>query len=610
MSLVPLALVLAILIASLMTFGNLGERLELLAMKSAGIPLYRIMKPIFVAVVLLAGSLFVFQNDFMITSQVKFWQYYFSIRNKSPELAIPEGVFYREMPGYSIYVKRKDHKTKLLHDIMIYDTKEGFANASVMVADSGRIFSTNDNRMLILRLFHGESFKNLRRQSYTNLRELIPYLRESFEMKEIHINFDSNMDMLDESILSSQFVGKNIFQLKSYTDSLSLEVDSVQKLNEREVLKTSYWHKHTESYADNTPETSKGENSAYPLPEQTKREGAEKASTPERQIQSIPQKSYPALAETFPSLQTTFDKLPLSRKGEILQAAIDMINTKESNLFFNRSTQEEMENVLRKNLFEYYRKMTYPVACLIMFFIGAPLGAIIRKGGMGTPIVTAVLFFIVYYILESVGWKMASEGKWEIWSGMWLPTIVLAPIGIWLSWIATKDSAKINIDTYVNIVKKIIGTDTTRKIEYKEVTMTDPDYEKALAEIRELSTKAEKVLQMGTLSYTAFFLSDHSYERRKELFLLTERIVSNLHDSRDHLLIHKLSKVPFLRDLSRTMRTRSKSVNIALMLLFPLGLIIYTLYAIRNRAYLKEVKGLQHTVKDVSLRIHELKSTP
>ena len=231
MTMVPLALVLGVLVASLMTFGNLGERMELLAMKAAGIPLYKILKPAFYFVVVLAMGLFVFQNDWMIQSQVKFWQYYFSIKNKSPELAIPEGAFYKGVDNYSIFVEKKDNKRKMLYGLMLYDFSQGFDEAMVVVADSGRLYSTPKGQELILELYHGESFQNLKGQGgYYQTSEDRPFLRERFGYKELHIPFNTDLSMVDESILTSQFVGKDMRQLKAYTDSLRVEIDSLALL--------------------------------------------------------------------------------------------------------------------------------------------------------------------------------------------------------------------------------------------------------------------------------------------------------------------------------------------------------------------------------------------
>ena len=605
MYLVPLAMMLAVLVASLMTFGNLGERLELLAMKSAGIPLYRIMKPIFVAVLFIAVGLFIFQNDWMITSQVKFWQYYFSIRNKSPELAIPEGVFYRDMPGFSIYVKKKDAERKVLYNVMIYDTQAGFANASVMVADSARVYSTADNRMIVLRLFDGESFKNLKQQSYSNIQELIPYLRESFKTKEIHIHFDTNIEMMDESILSSQFVGKNMLQLKSYTDSLSGEIDSIQLLNQQEVLRVSDWYKQTQVYSDEESST-KGQ---FGLNNPTT--GDESTAVAPNFKTHVIQRDRPESfkQENLVSFSEVFEDLSKQKKSELYQSVSDVLSARESSLLFNSSAQADMEDLYIKNTIEWHNKLTYPVACIVFFFIGAPLGAIIRKGGIGVPLITAVLFFIFYYVLQTTGLKMVRDAVWTPWSGMWLPIIVTAPIGIWLSWVATKDSAKLNIDTYTNAIKRLLGTSTVRKIEYKEIAMDAPRYNDALLLFDRIEHNAKGLIQLGTLSYWNFFVNDLAYAKRSEIYGEVESVVRCLHDSRDYLLVHKLGKLPFLKDLSRTMRLPWKWANIALMVIFPIGLFVYCIYAIRNKAYLREMEGLVVTSKDIKNRVLELLST-
>lgn len=624
MTVVPLALVLAVLVASLMTFGNLGERLELLAMKSAGVPLYTIMKPIFISVVLISFGLFVFQNDWMIKSQVKFWTYYFSIRNKSPELAIPQGVFYKDLNGYSIYVKEKDPDTKLLKGLMIYDYNEGFSNATVIVADSGRVYSTKDNSALILEMFNGESFKNLRNQSYAHPTELIPYLREKFDVKEVHISFDANLNMVDEGILSSQFVGKNILELKAYTDSLKFVVDSLEIMAAKEVIQSSYQTHfqqgpHSSSIRSITSEREALEPIAYhpDKPIEISESNTPSNTANESQVASVPsteeQSHSLSIAVPFPSryvelpkdiqrsysIQKRISDMGMKEKGDLYARTGEIIVDRLSQNFFTRTSREDTVNLLRKNLFEYHRKMTYPVACLVFFFIGAPLGAIIRKGGLGTPIVTAVLFFIVYYILESMGLKMAREGKWVVWIGMWMPSMVLAPIGLWLSYIATKDSTKLNLDNYINAIRKVLGTTTTRKLMYKEVAMESPDYTAARGAISALDGKVKQLLSLGRMSYSTFFLNDNTHELRSDIYMTIEGLVENLSNSRDYLMINRLANYPVLRDLTRTMRLKSRLGNIILMALFPIGLLFYVIYAYRNRAYMRELKNVLATNQQI-----------
>ena len=220
LSLMPLALPLAILLGSLMTFGNLGERLELLAMKSAGVSLLHIMRPLIVTVCLISIGAFLFQNYVIPVAQVKFYTLLWSIRQKSPELDIPEGVFYGEITGYNVYVRHKDNETGLLRDMMIYDYSNGFENASVMVADSGRLKASADKKFLVLSLYNGESFRNLDDQSKnrSKTKKSVPYQRETFESRDILIEFDANLSMSDESFMQNQFFGKNLRELQTYID--------------------------------------------------------------------------------------------------------------------------------------------------------------------------------------------------------------------------------------------------------------------------------------------------------------------------------------------------------------------------------------------------------
>ena len=240
LSLFPMALPLAILLASLMTFGNLGERLELLAMKSAGVSLIHIMRPLIITMGLISIGAFFFQNNVMPVAQVKLYTLLYSMRQKSPELDIPEGVFYGEITGYNVYVKEKD-KTGLLKDVMIYDYSKGFNKTSVIVADSGRLKTSADKLFLVLSLFNGESFENMENQSgSSNKKTAVPYRRETFENKEILIEFDANFSRSDESLMANQYMGKQLNDLQTSIDSMSVRLDSIKALNAKNVYDMSY----------------------------------------------------------------------------------------------------------------------------------------------------------------------------------------------------------------------------------------------------------------------------------------------------------------------------------------------------------------------------------
>ena len=224
-TMVPMALPLAILLASLMTFGNLGERLELLAIKAAGISLLQIMRPLVIFLIFVAIGAFFFQNNVLPKSQVKMWTLLYSMRQKSPELDIPEGVFYDQISGYNLYVKKKDHKTGMLYDVMIYDMSAGFDNAMIILADSGKLKMTDDKEHLFLTLYSGESFENLRDQRTSTSN--IPYRRETFSLKEIMIAFDANFNRMDDGIMQNQYIGKDLAALQSSIDSMTYRVDSI-----------------------------------------------------------------------------------------------------------------------------------------------------------------------------------------------------------------------------------------------------------------------------------------------------------------------------------------------------------------------------------------------
>lgn len=631
MTVMPLAIILGILVASLMTFGNLAERLELLAMKAAGIPLLTIMKPLFVTVICIAAGLFIFQNDYMIKSQVSFWQYYFSIKNKSPELAIPEGVFYKDLENYSIYVERKDRDAKMMYGMMIYDLTNGFKDATVLMADSGKLYSTKKGAELILELYEGESFQNLKDDNstyYENNAER-PFLREKFKFKEIHIPFDASLSMVDASILSSQFVGKNLFELREYTDSIAVEIDSLAVIGREQVYQTEYMRLFSENEKDIIPSQQdqiarlRADVSDSTIEENqvgmAKDTDVTKSKTsnndkivipPSKPKEKQSRESYSKLPKEVKiayNLEQKMANIGLSQKSAIYETASTIVSNDRNENYFSVQRMDENVNLHRKNEFEYWRKFTYPTACIVFFLIGAPLGALIRKGGMGVPFITAVLFFIVFYILESFGWKMVREGTLVNWFGMWLPNLVLFPIGLWLCYVATKDSSRLNFEVVAAWSKRYFGTKTDRKIEYKEIVMAEANFDQAEQDILLLNNKIDHLEKLGTMHYWEFFLNDKQYEKREELNALVEQIVKNLENTRDYNLVLALGNYPFLRDLSRTMRLRSKIGNILLMLFLPFGLIVYVVYALRNKRYIEQLKKVSQANKIILDEIWRVK---
>ena len=420
-SVVPLALPLAILLASLMTFGNLGEKFELTAMKAAGVSLFRIMRPLTIAIVGISIGAFLFANYVMPVSQVKLWALLFSLKQKSPELEIPQGEFYDGIDGYNVYVRSKNPRTGMLYDMMIYDYSEGFRNASVMVADSGQIFFSGDNKYLKLMLYSGESFENLdsKQQKATSSTKNIPYRRESFSCKQLLIDFDMEFNRYDENSLSDQHVSKNVGRLIQ-------SIDSVQELAHKRSGEQSVQLVNNHYFG---------------------RERVEARNVDAWEGAKEQYEQYNA-----DSLYAHFSD---DERYRALETAIEKAKAQKDKIDYNALMLNDYQRYIRKHEIELYRKFTLSFACLIFFFIGAPLGAITRKGGLGAPVVISVVMFIVYYIIDNAGYKMAREALWPCWAGMWLSSMVLLPIGIFLTYKAATDSALFNPEVWVKYLNKL-----------------------------------------------------------------------------------------------------------------------------------------------------------
>lgn len=420
-SVVPLALPLAILLASLMTFGNLGEKFELTAMKAAGVSLFRIMRPLTIAIVGISIGAFLFANYVMPVSQVKLWALLFSLKQKSPELEIPQGEFYDGIDGYNVYVRSKNPRTGMLYDMMIYDYSEGFRNASVMVADSGQIFFSGDNKYLKLMLYSGESFENLdsKQQKATSSTKNIPYRRESFSCKQLLIDFDMEFNRYDENSLSDQHVSKNVGRLIQ-------SIDSVQELAHKRSGEQSVQLVNNHYFG---------------------RERVEARNVDAWEGAKEQYEQYNA-----DSLYAQFSD---DERYRALETAIEKAKAQKDKIDYNALMLNDYQRYIRKHEIELYRKFTLSFACLIFFFIGAPLGAITRKGGLGAPVVISVVMFIVYYIIDNAGYKMAREALWPCWAGMWLSSMVLLPIGIFLTYKAATDSALFSPEVWVKYLNKL-----------------------------------------------------------------------------------------------------------------------------------------------------------
>lgn len=566
-SLVPMALPLAILLASLMTFGNFGEKFELTAMKASGISLVKAMSPLIVLISGISVGAFFFQNDILPQAQVKMWTLLFSMRQKSPELEIPEGVFYDQIPGYNLFVKEKNRDTGMLHEVMIYDVSHGGDNATILLADSGQLAFTPDMRYLYLHLYQGQQFENLREQRSYDRN--VPFRREEFAEKEVLIQFDANFNRLDEGGMRNQFVGKNMTELRHTIDSIGQRIDSVGTLYGSDLQRTAFPSLNSSDRIRRL---------------ETKAE--EKTLTRDTTPPAKPIR-----------IDTLLSKLNADVRESVFSQALSISRQQMSDIQFRSLSMADDKRIMRRHEIELWKKFTLSVACLVFFFIGAPLGAIIRKGGLGTPLVISVLLFLVYYIIDNTGYKLARDGHWAVWAGIWLSTFVLAPLGIYVTYKAMNDSSVFDGDRYKAFFRKLFGLRRERKVNYKEIIINDIDPAEAVERLTALRQSALDFVERypGRQSYSTYWNRGYDPHEIEEISSDLESDVEYMTDCRNPLAVNKLMDYPVVRNLwvyhpgaNRIMRVVGKWIPI-------IGLPVY-LFGLKAQGNLKgEMKRIAAT---------------
>ena len=610
-SMVPMALPLAILLASLMTYGNFGEKFELTAMKASGISLVHSMKPLIILITLIAIGAFFFQNYALPPAQVKMWTLLFSMRQKSPEVEIPEGVFYDQIPGYNLLVQKKDHETGMLYDVMIYDVTRGGDNATILVADSGRMAFTGDMRYLYLHLFTGEQFENLREQKA--LDKNVPFRRETFLDKQILIPFDANFNRMDEGGIRSQYVGKNIIELQHTIDSVTNRIDSTGAIYANDLRRNAFPLLIDHRTGKPTFVKEEREAEVSTEKEQTQKEivtdtpqktSAKKTinkkgtSSKEDFPETLEEKETTGLVEEVKpvfNLDSMIMSVPLNNRDRIFENALSISKRRVNELMFKSATVADDKMSIRRHQIELLKKYTLSVACLIFFFIGAPLGAIIRKGGLGTPLVISVLLFLFYYIIDNTGYKMARDGRWEVWIGIWLSTFILAPLGIYVTYKAMNDSAVFNPESYKELLRKIRGIRLPRSIGRKEVIINEINTPIAIERIDSLISQCKTLISRLALkpSYMEFWnnqgLGHEINETGEDLDKLTEYLT----DCKDNNVVDKLSEFPWIYDTFLLTPSKTHWIAEILKWFVPAG---YPIYLISLKKRKKLIKNLDSTI--------------
>ena len=571
LTLVPASLPLAVLLAALITFGNFGERFELLAMKAAGISLLNIMRPLIVFIAFVCCLSFYFQNVIGPTAQSKLWTLLLSMKQKSPEVDIPEGVFYDEIDGYNLYVKHKDRKTGMLYDVLIYNFDKGFENAQIIKADSGRLEMTADKQHLYLHLYSGEQFENLKSQNM-NQRN-VPYRREAFSEKHAIIEFDSDFNMMDEGVMSNQSNSKNMRMLQTSIDSISARNDSVGRSYYNDAINSTYRVGTTMNRADSA--------------------------------RLVKERQQPI------NIDSIYRAGTLADRQRWLSAACNNAETVSNDWNFKKTNLESSDYSLRRHMTAWHEKITLSLACMIFFFIGAPLGGIIRKGGLGMPVVVSVLIFIIYYIINNTGYKMARDGNWVVWMGMWTSTAILAPLGAFLTYKSNNDSVVLNADAYINWFKRVAGIRSTRHLFRKEVIIDDPDYQRLPDDLERLSQLCQAYAERRRLkrapNYFRLWFNEQIDEEMVAINERMETLIEEMANTRSVHLLNQLNNYPIIPVHAHVRPFQRYWLNIACGLFLPVGLFFYfRIWAFRLRLS-KDVERIIATNQAIIQLINEMK---
>ena len=567
LTLIPISLPLAILLAALMTFGNFGERYELLSMKAAGIPLLRIMTPIIILCIGLGGVSFYFQNVVGPKAQKELWTLLVSMKQKSPEVDIPEGVFYNDIDGYNIYVKKKDRKTGLLQDVLIYNFSDGFENAHIIWAAEGRLKLTEDKQHLYLHLYNGEQFENLKSQ--TALSKNVPYRRETFREKHTLIEFDTQFNMVDGSFLDRRSDTKNMTEISHAIDSLVIHADSVGRSMFNESMRTTY-RKEEITKLDSTRLADKG----------------------------IP---------TSINADSLYNSLTSDTKLKIISGTQNRMASLTSDWNLKNFITKDTEKSIRSHKSDWHKKITLSFACVFFFFIGAPLGAIIRKGGLGMPVVISVVIFILYYIIDSGTTRVAKSGEMNIVLGTWMSTLVLAPLGAFLTYKSNKDSVVFNIDLYMAIIRKVLGIRVARHLFKKEVIIDTPDYTASYEHLDKICNLCEGYMKehrlLGAPNYFRIFTNNEHDDYIKNISELMESEIEILSNSNDHQLINLLNNYPHLSIKAHKSLFDNRWLNLLIGLIIPAGIVVWiNIWRFRLRLD-KDLKVIIKNSKNIQERI-------
>lgn len=405
-SMLTTAIPLALLFSSIMTFGNLGESFELVAIKSAGIPLVRFMRPLFIFAIFLAGIAFLLANNIIPVSQMRLTTLKYEIIVSKPAIDLKEGVFYDKIDGYVIKLGKKESNDSVIRDIVIFEKRFGLQDNMIM-AKSGVMRVTPDKKFLEFVLYNGWRYQEKGFRATTNTEFTRLYFKEYkkvFDLKTFQMNKTSDV-IYDPKMLSVR--------------QLEKAIDSIQSMD-------SFFIK-------------KARTEVYPY------------------LRFMLYKDSTALFKkaTVQPVKTFDDIILPSEKMTISESVSYQFSSLNNNLGSMATIYNEQQHARVMHAIEWHRKFTLSFACIVLFLIGAPLGSIIRKGGLGTPMVSAIAFFVIFFLLNNFGEKLAKSGEWSVYAGMWMSSLFLIPVGLFLTYKAMRDSQLFNQEFYYRFLQPI-----------------------------------------------------------------------------------------------------------------------------------------------------------
>ena len=538
--LVPQALPLAILLSSLITFGNMGESSELTAIKAAGISLMQAFRSLIAISILICFTSLYFQNTIGPNANRHLMMMLLSMKQKSPELEIPEGIFYDGIPNSNIYVQKKDLNTGKLYGIMIYRMTGSYEDQAIILADSGMLQATAEKKHLLMTLWNGEWFENMQAQELAG-NAAVPYRRESFTAKRILLDYDGDFNMNDGAGLSNNAKAKGFEQITHDKDSISTQYDSIGRAYYNDDLRM-----------------------VYALKQVSKKDS----------LRAL------ALANTTKyNVDSAFARLSTDAKRAAISYAQQQVRTRTTDLDFKQMMTSDGDRIIRQHEIEWFSKISLALTCLVFFFIGAPLGAIIRKGGLGLPVLISVIVFIVFYILDNTGQTMAKKEMWTLWFGLGLAPTVLIPMAIFFTYKATNDSVVFNVEVYTDLLRRFLGLRIKRHVTRKEVIINDPDYASDYYKLMAISDEVTHYSEQHNLKHApnwvrVFFRyePDHAIAG---IYEQLEKVIEDLSNSRDRTIINHLSVYPIMSVKAHTRPFERKWLNIVSAALIPLGFVLY-----------------------------------